>query len=174
MGVAALFLCVANVHAGSFEGTFVQTGTTMRVTTHVNGSACGATYNPDAAVVCDGGLERKLQDGAVATNVIPQVQNVVLKYEGAMPAFAYVSLIDAQFACTSYPHGPTADNINSGIQQANDQKVVTIPQAQPNGDEELLTSTQNGQEQMFRLCYSCNNLTSTNCTNIDYDWRDSG
>ena len=92
VGVAALFLCVANVHA-QHTSTFLAAGVTMRVTTHVNGSACGATYNPDAAVVCDGGLERALQDGAVATNVIPQVQNVVLKYEGTMPAFPNRSVI---------------------------------------------------------------------------------
>ena len=81
-----LLLYFAYVQAGTvYSATFEAMDIEMRVMTNVNGAECGSVYNANGSVVCDGGLEKQLLHGTSAnppaTNAIPAVQNVVLKYE---------------------------------------------------------------------------------------------
>jgi hypothetical protein len=175
-----LLLCLAYVQA-QISGTFVDHGTTINIMTSSTGAECGSSHNPEGKVVCDGGLERSLEPGHVATNAIPAVENVMLKYAGAMPQKAYISLIDTQYDCATYAHLTTPDNLNSAIQQADENSTITIPQHDGGGNQVLLTSTQNGQEQKYKLCYSCNNgvsgsndVSTCDLSSGTHHWQDSG
>ena len=172
--VVALLLCLAHVQ-GAYAQTFqAMADVKIRVMTEATGAECGAVANADGTVTCDGGLERELVNGHVATNAIPAVQDVVLKYEGSLPQEAYISLIDNQWDCSTYPHLTTPDNLNSGIVRANAANVIVIPQKDVSNNDELLTSTQNGQEMIYKICYSCDNPTAGTCATGTIDWKDSG
>merc|ERR1712166_154856 len=179
--LVALLLCLAYVQ-GAYDAAQTQTFQAMgdvkiRVMTDALGAGCGPSANPNGISTCVGGLERELVNGHVATNAIPAVQDVLLKYEGSLPQEAYISLIDNQYNCNTYSHLPTPNNLNSGIQRATAvTNVITIPQSIASVDE-LLSSTQNGQEMKYRLCYSCNNANTGECPAApatSYDWKDSG
>ena len=173
--VALFLLCLAGVRAQTFTNTFDTEGVTLYRMTHSQGEKCHPDSNTHGNIECDGGLERQFQQGETATNAIPQVVNVTLRYEGTMPAHAYVSLIDSASTCSNYPHPNEADNLHSGVRQANADNAIRIPQETASGNEALLTSSKEGQEMLFKVCYSCVRTGGVgDCQTGQFNWADSG
>lgn len=177
---AVLLLCVAYVQAQTqVTGTFQGLGVQVWRTTSTDGSFCGQSHNPVGNTVCTGGLERQMVHGSAATNALPQVQDVQLRYAGNMAKEAYLSLIDSEEACDSFSHPTDPDNSNSGIQRATgvDNQVWTIPQQHNSVDKMLSTRQTDARlEQFYRLCYSCTDGGGGSCvtTTTAHSWQDSG
>jgi len=93
---------------------------------------CARTSAATKSRICDGGLQRVMTSTFKATNVIPQVINVKLKYTGDLVASKHISLVDATLngntPCVGAYAAAPADSIHSGALTANADKIATVPQ----------------------------------------------
>jgi hypothetical protein len=89
--LALVLGCVFSVvQAGPLDKIFYTVG---RKATNF-GYECVASTNARANILCEGGMQREMTSTFRATNVIPQVANVYLRYEGgsAADSSAYISI----------------------------------------------------------------------------------
>ena len=98
-----------------------------------------------------------------ATNVIPQVANVLLTYAGSLEASKWVALVDSTLnsgtPCVGATAAASAGNTQSGSIQASGSNVVTIPQG---SSPTLLDFSKS-----FAVCFANNDGTDTDA------WTDS-
>jgi hypothetical protein len=126
-------------------------------------------------VTCDGGFEREFYPPAHAdyngaTNVIAQVDDVKLKYVGALAAARYISLVDRTLnnndPCTAgaYAAAPR-DTFHSGPLQADTDKLTTVTAA---GGVQLDATKE------YAVCYSTNIPTDAQYGQVGGTWAASG